>query len=227
MEHASRAPTRGKWFRTVDTVICHGLVQPYPKFNSFRCLIMGNPGTAVCRESLQITSLKCAPRRASRRTLLGLLAGPRGAALAGMGVAQDGAVSKRRQRLRGKPRIGATSATAFSSTPCRRTKGSRTTRRGRMRSTVSHRRWRSLRWSRRSAGTACATLRTVSGDCVVTTRQSLPERFSQALRGAPTPKHRLVRADQPTIPAETLRLSSIYRKKSCARSASATPSRTS
>ena len=74
-----------------------------------------------------------------------------------------------------------------------------------MRSTVSHRRWRSLRWSRRSAGTACATLRTVSGDCVVTTRQSLPERFSQALRGAPTPKHRLVRADQPTIHAETLR----------------------
>ena len=36
--------------------------------------------------------------------------------------------------------MGATSATVFSSTPCRRTKGSRTTRQGRTRSTVCTRR---------------------------------------------------------------------------------------
>ena len=54
--------------------------------------------------------------------------------------------------------MGATSATAFSSTPCRRTKGSRTSRRGRMRSTVSSRRCRSGRWSRRSVGTSMTAM---------------------------------------------------------------------
>ena len=46
--------------------------------------------------------------------------------------------------------MGATSVTVFSPTPCMRTRGSRTTSRGRMRSTVSTRRWRSARWSKRS-----------------------------------------------------------------------------
>ena len=44
----------------------------------------------------------------------------------------------------------------------------------------------------------------VSGDFTVT-ETSPPERFLQALRGAPTPKPRLFRADHPPVPAKSLR----------------------
>ena len=61
-----------------------------------------------------------------------------------------------------KKQLGATSATVFSSTPCRRTRGSRITRRGAMRPAVSCRRRRSSRWSRRSVGTSMTAMSRVS-----------------------------------------------------------------
>ena len=72
------------------------------------------------------------------------------------------AAPERRCTSRRKPRIGAISETAFSSTPCSRTSGSRTSSLGACRSTVSRSRCRSGLWSRRRTGTSMTAMSSAS-----------------------------------------------------------------